>query len=139
MTAHNRGERRTRDGFDSIEDRRFLSSSDWLCFSRLAALHSEQQGHQLYPPQCPSEIALTQQKPGLCPAVQANQGLTLAQCDQSQVPGRSPCGLRRYESSTDPLLASVAWPHPQISHQSLAQHWSNVSFNDTDGCHTTTH
>jgi len=56
-------------GLISLRTDGFSAAADWLCFSRLAGLHSKQQGRQLYPPQCPSEIALSQQKPGLCPAI----------------------------------------------------------------------
>lgn len=139
MNAHNRGERRTRDGFDSIEDRRFLSSSRLALFQQAGCFTLRTAGT----PAVPSPVSFRNSLhpaeawplPSLPSKPRPNVDLVLAVTR----PGRSPCGLRRFVSSVDPLLASLAWPRPQNSHQSLAQHWSNVSLNDTDGCHTTTH
>ncbi len=139
MSTRNRGEIRTRDGFDSIENRRFLSSSRLALFQQSGCFTLR----TAETPAVPSPVSFKNSPhsaeawllPNLPSRLRPNVGLVLA-VPRSE---RSPCGLRRFVSSVDPLLASLAWHRPQNSHQSLAQHWSNVSDNDTDGCHTATH
>lgn len=139
MSPHNRGERSTRDGFDSTEDRLFLSSSRLALFQQAGCFTLRAAGT----PAVPSPVSFRNSPhpaeawplPILPSKPRPNVGLVLA----VPRPGHYPCGLRRFVSSFGPLLASLAWPRPQNFHQSLAQHWSNVSLNDTDGCHTTAH